>query len=97
MPSRRIHRLTSRLLLGRAFDQVHKLLDGPVKHLGRKHRLLYHDPLQAAVIGYACEGIEGTVAALIHTTIDKLYKEDKAIRNALDLLEAGQKRQRRKR
>jgi hypothetical protein len=82
MPERRVHNYTTKLLLGRTFDEVHKALDGPVKFLGRKHRVLYHEPAEAALIGYRIAGCEGALAALLHVAVDEMCSHDKKL-NAL--------------
>lgn len=79
MPERRIHNYTTKLLLGKTFDEVHRVLDGPVKFLGRKHRVLYHEPAEAALIGYEIAGFEGALAALLHVTVDELCSREKRL------------------
>jgi len=45
MPSHRIHRLVDKIFLGREFKDVHRDLDEPAKWLGKRHRILRHDPI----------------------------------------------------
>ena len=43
MPSHEIHRKIDKLILGKEFREVHKILDEPVKWLGKRHRISRHD------------------------------------------------------
>jgi len=45
MPSHRIHKLVDKIFLGREYPDVHRDLDEPAKWLGKRHRILRHDPL----------------------------------------------------
>jgi len=94
MPNREIHRYTSKLLLGEPYDEVHSVLDGPVKQLGRRHRVLYHDPAEAALIGYKIAGVEGALAALLHVTVDRVCSKDKKLESLIKQLRQGRGRDR---
>jgi hypothetical protein len=83
VPERGVHNYTSRLLLGKSFDEVHRVLDAPVKFLGSKHRVLYHEPVEAALIGFEIAGFEGALAALMHVTVDELCSRDKRMKNLI--------------
>jgi hypothetical protein len=63
MPSRKI-------LIGYSCEHVHYLLDYPYKFLGKKHRILFHDPLSAMIIGYLVEGDKGIISALADIITD---------------------------
>ena len=41
----RDHVLIDRLVLGRAYREVHRWMDEPYRWLGPRHRVLRHDPL----------------------------------------------------
>lgn len=79
MPNRRLHRYTSQLLFGKSFDSIHQILDAPVKILGRRHRILFHDPVEAALIGYRLGGTEAAEAALLHVIVDRVFSENKKL------------------
>ena len=94
MPDREVHRYTSKLLLGESYDEVHSVLDGPVKQLGRRHRVLYHDPVEAALIGYKIAGLEGALAALVHVTVDRACSRDKKLESMIKKLKQSRGRRR---
>lgn len=70
MPSREIHRLISKIITGYECDKTHAALDWPVKYLAGHHRILFHDPLSAFIIGYISNGPEGAISALAHIATD---------------------------
>jgi len=70
MPSREIHRLISKVITGYECDKTHAALDWPVKYLLSNHRILFHDPISAFIIGYFCNGPEGAVSAIAHIATD---------------------------
>jgi len=70
MPSREVHRLISRFLTGYDCDRTHAAIDWPYKYLGRKHRIFFHDPLSAMMIGYLRDGEKGVVSGLAHIVTD---------------------------
>jgi len=72
MPSREIHKMISRLLTGYECDKTHAALDWPAKYLGRGHRILFHDPISAFLLGYICNGPEGAVSGVAHILTDYL-------------------------
>ena len=69
MPSHKIHRAVSRMVLSKPHDDVNKMLDAPYRELGRKHRMLFHDPL--SVLALFPNDRERQVAALLHVATDK--------------------------
>ncbi|MEM5869681.1 MAG: hypothetical protein QXR09_00735 [Candidatus Aenigmatarchaeota archaeon] len=58
--------------MGKSCEKTNKVIDYPVKFLGRKHRILFHDPLSALIIGIAYDGVEGAVSGLLHIAVDKI-------------------------
>jgi hypothetical protein len=82
LPSRRVHEALDSIFLGRKFSQVHKLIDLPVRSMGKKHRALFHDPLSAIAIGYAVGGLGGAMSALLHIAVDSLFTELKKQRRS---------------
>jgi len=76
MPSREVHRLISRVITGYDCDKTHATIDLPYRYFPakykRKHRILFHDPLSAVVIGYLCDGEMGAVSGVAHIMTDYL-------------------------
>ncbi len=74
MPDRTAHKKFSKLLLGDDCNATHAAIDYPYRFLGRRHRVLFHDPLSAAFIGYFMDGYKGLASALLHLAADKYLK-----------------------
>jgi hypothetical protein len=74
MPSRRVHTKLSEALLGDGCNATHAVIDYPYRFLGRRHRILFHDPLSAMLLGYLADGKKGVVSALMHLVEDKYIK-----------------------
>ena len=72
MPNREVHKLISKLITGYDCEKTHAIIDWPTKYLGRNHRVLFHDPISASLIGYFCDGPEGTISGLAHIVTDYL-------------------------
>jgi len=83
MPSHKVHRLIDRLVLGKEYDFVHKLMDLPALVLGEKHRVLFHDPATALLIAVATGDAKAGAACLLHQITDKIFTEAK--KRGLDL------------
>jgi hypothetical protein len=77
VPSRKVHERISKILVGSSCEHVHYLLDFPYKFLGKKHRILFHDPISAILIGYLIEGYKGVISALAHIATDYFSSEIK--------------------
>ena len=75
MPGRDVHRLISKMITGYECDKTHAAIDWPAKYLGRGHRILFHDPISAFVIGYFCNGPEGAVSGVTHILADYLISK----------------------
>ncbi len=86
MPERRIHSWITRLLLGRGYDEVHRTLDYPSLFLGPRHRRLFHDSMDAVMIGYLIGGLDGAVAAMLHILIDEICSSDEEFDRLLRFL-----------
>jgi hypothetical protein len=71
LPDLQTHKKISELLIGNACEQTNRTIDYPVRFLGREHRILFHDPLSAALIGMMTGGRDGVYSALIHLAVDK--------------------------
>ena len=72
MPSREVHKLISKLITGYECDKTHAALDWPVKYLAGSHRILFHDPVSAFILGYICNGPQGAVSGVAHIVTDYL-------------------------
>ena len=70
MPSRYLHKKISKILTEKECERTHGRIDYPVKFLGRGHRILFHDPLSALIIGFLTEGEGGVYAGLSHVALD---------------------------
>jgi len=69
--------------LGSSHDDVNKLMDLPAHILGKKHRVLLHDPISAFIMfGRKPEKFE---AAILHILVDKLA-ENPELRKLLESL-----------
>jgi len=60
------------------------MIDYPVKFLGRKHRVLFHDPLSAAVIGYFVDDYDGAYSGILHLAVDEICSEYPVIKKILE-------------
>ncbi len=72
MPSREIHKFISKMIIGYECDKTHATIDWPIKYLKRNHRILFHDPISAFIIGYLCDGPEGAFSGVVHIATDYL-------------------------
>lgn len=75
MPNRSTHDKISRFLVEDPCDQVHYVMDYPSRFLGRGHRILFHDPITAILIGYSLKGERGAVSAISHILTDYTVTE----------------------
>jgi len=69
MPSHRVHRALDRLVLGRELPFVHRFKDKPFKVLGRRHRVVFHDPATNIILGLLF-GPEAMVSGFLHDLAD---------------------------
>jgi len=86
MPSRYIHKKISKILTGKSCESTHMLIDYPVKFLGKKHRVLFHDPLSVVAIGYLTNGLEGIYSGFLHVSVDRICSKYRIVNKLLDLL-----------
>lgn len=70
MPNRNVHKKISKIVVDDSCERIHYLIDFPYRFLGKKHRILFHDPVSAVIIGYLAEGNKGVVSALTHIVAD---------------------------
>ena len=78
MPDRATHKKFSKLLLGDDCNATHAAIDYPFRFLGRKHRVLFHDPLSAVLIGYFMDDYKGVASAVLHLAADEYLKPRRA-------------------
>jgi len=75
MPSRQVHNLINKLILGKSYDEVNRLIDLPYLWLKGKHRKYFHDikttPLAIALI--TKDPMAG-IASIIHIAADNTFK-----------------------
>jgi len=72
MARHKVHRMVDRLILGRPYSNVHRWMDEPYKWLGKKHRILRHDPISLFLkYGAGPEFLSG----LLHIAVDMTWKE----------------------
>ncbi len=87
MPKHRTHRYVSRLFLGKPFSEVHRLIDEPYIFLGRKHRQMFHTPVEAYFMGCsASEDPDAGMAGFLHVWLDEMCSKDKKFKKQLELL-----------
>jgi len=86
VPSNRVHREISKILLGKDCKKTNRTIDYPVKFFGKGHRILFHDPLSAAAIGYIFDGYDGTASGILHLIVDKICSEYPIIKKMLEYL-----------
>jgi len=77
MPSRKVHKLIDRLLLGREYEYVHKFKDYPSKFLGPRHRVLFHDLLTDVAIGLLTRDPKALASAVLHDLTDIVHSRAK--------------------
>ncbi|MEM5829142.1 MAG: hypothetical protein QXU15_00070 [Candidatus Aenigmatarchaeota archaeon] len=54
--------------------------------MGKKHRILFHDPISALIVGFVCDGVEGVASALLHLATDYYCSKYPIIKKALSYL-----------
>jgi len=70
MPSHKVHRKLDEIVLGRPYDVVHKFKDAPYKVLGKRHRVLFHDPYTNFILGLLF-GYKAMISGFLHDLADK--------------------------
>jgi len=85
MPKHGPHRYTDKLVFGKPFGEVHRLIDQPYIWLGRKHRILFHTYEEAYIMGsLATSDPRGGLAGLLHVWVDEQCSKDKVFRKWLE-------------
>lgn len=74
------HRMICKLLLKKSYPELDRLIDLVGIVPVRGHRKYLHDPVKAAMLGYALYGEKGMLAGLLHVLLDEIDRE-KFIKN----------------
>lgn len=98
IPGHDIHVFVDRTLFGKAYWRIHREMDWPYGFFGRRHRVLFHDPLTAIAIARSCyPGDENAVlAALAHIEIDNLCSANPFFKRQLKLFAKAAKKKRKR-
>lgn len=86
MPKHIVHNAIDRYYFGRSYPKLHKALDRPVKFLGKRHRILFHDATWAIYIARKIYpgDINAEKSACLHLEIDKMCSENKEFKKFLE-------------
>jgi hypothetical protein len=98
LPGLDVHRLFDQTFFGKSYYKIHREIDLPFKVLGKKHRILFHDPLSAQILAQRCypNDPNAVVAAYGHIFLDNLCTEDPEFRRFLEQLALLHKPKRRR-
>ena len=89
MPSHRVHLFLDQLILGKKYPKIHKFLDNPVYFLGKRHRILFHDPAMALLVAqkeYPGDP-KAILSAQIHIRVDNLCSLSPEFKKMLQKME----------
>jgi hypothetical protein len=64
--------------------KVNEIIDLPYAWLGNKHRVLFHTPMEAMMIGYMLGGVQGAMGGLSHLTLDSI--KDKQTKTLIEMV-----------
>ena len=78
MPSRRFHEWSADTY--GSSREVNYFIDWPVKFLGKRHRIFFHTPFEAIVIGYLIDGARGAQEGYRHQFFDKAASADPMVK-----------------
>ena len=101
MASFQAHLYWDRLFFGRTYPKIHKELDKHFKRLGRRHRMVNHNPLAAIQIAmrlYPGDPL-AVRSALFHIRLDEICTRDPEFKKTVEAaaILCGGKKKRRKR
>ena len=60
------------------------MIDLPWKYLGSKHRILFHTPEEAMLMGMTIDGVKGAIGGRMHVEIDRAASADKNLKALLE-------------
>ena len=88
MPDSETHRIIAKRLglNAKKAREIDKLIDGPVKFLGNKHRILFHDPKQLAMLSIVKGDPKILPYGMVHVALDNACSKNKKLANILKLL-----------
>lgn len=88
LPSHELHCYVDRQLFEKSYRRIHRKMDEPYLLLGRKHRVLFHDPVTACAIAQHCYPGDpnAELAALFHINLDEICSANPLLKHNLELL-----------
>lgn len=92
MPTHKVHRFFEKLILGKEYPWVHRLLDHPFGlNLGIQHRKYFGHDILSILILYYLSGYNDDVlkSALLHNILDRMikYEESKKLELLIKILD----------
>lgn len=98
MPGWRVHVYLDRTFFGKSYRKIHQNMDAAVMVLGRKHRILFHDPMWACAIAQQCypNDQNAVAAANLHLLADSLCSSDPGLKRMFENLEMLDRKKRKK-
>jgi hypothetical protein len=82
MPSGRVHGRDAKVFGYN--NKVNKFIDLPYKWMKNKHRVFFHTPVEAMMIGWMIDGTKGAMGGLRHIMLDEI--KDKKMKRTLELI-----------
>jgi hypothetical protein len=98
MPSHLAHVYVDRMLFGRAYWKVHRLIDSAYPYLRGGHRIFWHDPISAIAIAADAYPWDANAvsAAIIHIQVDNMCSAYPNFRKQLEAYARADARKRRR-
>jgi hypothetical protein len=98
VPGWRVHVYLDRKFFGKSYWKVHQKMDEPYLFLGRKHRVLFHDPLSALAIAqtYYPGDTNAVKAANFHILVDRICTGNPSLKTMFEGFEMIERKKRRK-
>jgi hypothetical protein len=77
------------MFFGKSYRKIHENMDSAVPVLGKKHRILFHDPVWACAIAQECypNDPNAVSAANMHILADQLCSSDPGLKKMLENFE----------
>jgi len=85
VPSRRIHSMVTRMLLGKDYEWLHCLIDFPSRWLGKRHRILMHSDVDPLITLVMTGDPDAALAHYLHIKLDRMCSRDKKLEKILEL------------
>ena len=95
MPSHEEHKKITRIITGKDYDWIHKMMDFAVPYLGPRHRIVGHDQ-ETVALAFVLSGgdLGAAIAAEAHILVDK---QDTFIKKSITQLLGRKKTNKRRR